>query len=148
MTAVPQNSEGTTVQPPGETAQKINSLLHVEPYSYIFHSLFWGFVFIVACPLVGIYLILRSGFRLIRSKALMMEDCDSKVINAKTCGKELAIYITGCDTGFGKDLAFALAEKGFFVFSACLTQKGMKQYEGATNPKCFIDLILSLNSYA
>jgi len=130
MTAAQQNSEESAVQPPGDMAQKINSLLHVEPYSYIFHSFFWGFIFIVVCPLVGIYLILRSGFRFIKNKALKIEDCDSAVINAKTCGKELGVYITGCDTGFGKDLAFALAEKGFFVFPGCLTEKGMKQYEG------------------
>jgi hypothetical protein len=38
---------------------------------------------------------------------------------------ERPIVITGCDTGFGHDLAFALAEKGWKVIAGCLTEKGM-----------------------
>eukprot|EP00624_Nannochloropsis_granulata_P001371 evm.model.NODE_16645_length_15759_cov_30.505997.5 len=34
------------------------------------------------------------------------------------------VFITGCDSGFGKALAVLLAQKGFKVYAACLTAKG------------------------
>ena len=43
---------------------------------------------------------------------------------------ELAVVITGCDTGFGKDLAFTLGENGFKIFAACLFKESFQQFEG------------------
>jgi hypothetical protein len=40
---------------------------------------------------------------------------------------ERPIVITGCDTGFGHDLALTLVEKGWKVYAGCLTDKGMAQ---------------------
>ena len=37
------------------------------------------------------------------------------------------VLITGCDTGFGRILAVRLAKKGFKVYAACLSDKGMEE---------------------
>ncbi|CAI5439195.1 unnamed protein product [Caenorhabditis angaria] len=39
--------------------------------------------------------------------------------------KEKAVFITGCDTGFGRDLAIKCLENGMTVFAGCLTQNGI-----------------------
>ncbi len=39
-------------------------------------------------------------------------------------GPDKAVFITGCDTGFGRQLALKLAKKGFKIYAACLTEKG------------------------
>ncbi|KAK6048564.1 oxidoreductase, short chain dehydrogenase/reductase family protein [Cooperia oncophora] len=37
-----------------------------------------------------------------------------------------AVLITGCDSGFGRELALRCIEKGFTVFAGCLTEKGQE----------------------
>lgn len=41
----------------------------------------------------------------------------------RSAGK--AVFITGCDTGFGRMLSLQLAERGFTVFAGCLTGAGV-----------------------
>lgn len=41
--------------------------------------------------------------------------------------RDKAIFITGCDTGFGRSLAVRLAQKGFRVYAACLTANGVEE---------------------
>lgn len=41
--------------------------------------------------------------------------------------QDKVIFITGCDTGFGRALAVRLATKGFKVYAACLTSKGAEE---------------------
>ena len=116
------------VEPPGELAQKINKFLHIEPYSYIFHAIFWSGIFLIACPIIGIALLWNAFFK--GMKYFLGFDTGMSFIDAKQTSKDLAVYITGCDTGFGKDLAFALSTKGYTVFPGCLTDAGIQQYEG------------------
>ncbi|GMT10197.1 hypothetical protein PFISCL1PPCAC_1494, partial [Pristionchus fissidentatus] len=40
------------------------------------------------------------------------------------CMASQAIFITGCDSGFGRALALKCASAGFTVFSGCLTEQG------------------------
>eukprot|EP00591_Stephanopyxis_turris_P003758 CAMPEP_0195526588 /NCGR_PEP_ID=MMETSP0794_2-20130614/27744_1 /TAXON_ID=515487 /ORGANISM="Stephanopyxis turris, Strain CCMP 815" /LENGTH=303 /DNA_ID=CAMNT_0040657315 /DNA_START=285 /DNA_END=1193 /DNA_ORIENTATION=+ len=62
-----------------------------------------------------------------------MKDCEGQTLSAKeekvNSKKELAVCITGCDSGFGRDLSFALSERGFTVFAGCLTEDGLLQYQ-------------------
>lgn len=37
-----------------------------------------------------------------------------------------AVMVTGCDSGFGRDLALALYERGWRVYAGCLTDAGVK----------------------
>jgi NAD(P)-dependent dehydrogenase (short-subunit alcohol dehydrogenase family) len=37
------------------------------------------------------------------------------------------VFITGCDTGFGRTLCVSLGKKGFKVYAGCLTDKGMEE---------------------
>ncbi|EYC25706.1 hypothetical protein Y032_0011g1343 [Ancylostoma ceylanicum] len=39
-----------------------------------------------------------------------------------------AVFITGCDSGFGKALAIRCAERGMPVFAGCLFEKVRKKY--------------------
>ncbi|CEF68850.1 Short-chain dehydrogenase/reductase SDR family and Glucose/ribitol dehydrogenase family and NAD(P)-binding domain-containing protein [Strongyloides ratti] len=38
------------------------------------------------------------------------------------------VLITGCDSGFGKKLAFKCNDKGFIVFACCLTKEGYDEF--------------------
>jgi NAD(P)-dependent dehydrogenase (short-subunit alcohol dehydrogenase family) len=40
-----------------------------------------------------------------------------------------AVFITGCDTGFGRESALKLARQGCPIFAGCLTQEGLKSIE-------------------
>jgi len=112
-------------KPPGPIPQFINKLMHREPFSFLFHGIFWSCILVIGCPLAGFGLILLSiwkGFKYLVFRTSM--------VDAIKGDKEMAVYITGCDSGFGKDLALALSTKGYVVFAGCLSEDGMKQYEG------------------
>lgn len=117
----------TTTSPFRKILEKINYFLHVEPYSFIFHTCYWSFILLFVFPAAGWCLVIATLFRSFKYFVLNIRE---KKINPKDQSRELAVYITGCDSGFGKDLAFALASRGFVVFPGCLTEDGMKQYEG------------------
>ena len=87
--------------------------------------MFWGSFFIVICPIVGFILVLVVlPWRLLFQNRAKVVPISEK--------RELAVCITGCDSGFGKDVALALAKKGYTVFAGCLHCKdGIVQFEGA-----------------
>lgn len=45
------------------------------------------------------------------------------------CQKEMAVFITGCDSGFGKEVAIVAAQEGFVVFAACLQESSLLQFK-------------------
>ncbi|KXS14083.1 NAD(P)-binding protein [Gonapodya prolifera JEL478] len=49
---------------------------------------------------------------------------DRKIKNTKG----LKVFVTGCDTGFGNITAKQLAEKGYTVYAACLTDSGIESF--------------------
>ncbi|CAI4226111.1 unnamed protein product [Auanema sp. JU1783] len=55
-----------------------------------------------------------------------------------------AVFITGCDSGFGKALALKCAKKGMTVFAACFSQKGenelTKDYRGSNLKTLSLDV--------
>jgi hypothetical protein len=110
---------------PSPLAQRINQSLHKEPISSIFHSIFWPFILIAICPLIGLLFLVSSPL-LILYAAIN----DRRRIDAYRYG-ELAVVVTGCDCGFGRDAAFALADRGFVVFAGCRSvERRGKQFDG------------------
>lgn len=45
------------------------------------------------------------------------------------------VFITGCDSGFGNQLARQLDLRGLRVLAACLTEKGAKQLKAKTSDR-------------
>lgn len=81
-----------------------------------------------ACPLAGFFLIAQTLLKAVQYVARKTTITTKHKIDARKCETELGVFITGCDSGFGKALALDLEEKGFIIFAACLTQKGMDQF--------------------
>ena len=111
----------------------INELFHEEPYSFLFHGLFWSIGLICICPIIGLiysFMILLEIMNHYFKEKRNLIDLNERINILNVKKAELAVYITGCDSGFGKDVALCLAEKGFQVFAGCLTDDGMKQFEG------------------
>ena len=48
---------------------------------------------------------------------------------------EKYVFITGCDSGFGRALARQLDARGMRVLAACLTQKGAEELERLTTDR-------------
>jgi 11-cis-retinol dehydrogenase len=56
-----------------------------------------------------------------------------------------AVFVSGCDSGFGLMLATQLFERGFSVFAACLTPKGVKRFNsfsGSREDAAFLQPLL------
>ena len=49
--------------------------------------------------------------------------------------KDKHVVITGCDSGFGKELALRLDSMGFRVFAGCLTQEGRDSLSASASEK-------------
>jgi NAD(P)-dependent dehydrogenase (short-subunit alcohol dehydrogenase family) len=102
--------------------QKTNARLHQEPLSSLAYALFWIFVLVWSVPIAVAVLFVRllyQSFGYWFTGAA--EEYDPK--NAKHQGSELALVITGCDSGFGKEIAVLAAEAGFVVFAGFLNRE-------------------------
>uniref|UniRef100_A0A0M3I4I3 Estradiol 17-beta-dehydrogenase 2 n=1 Tax=Ascaris lumbricoides TaxID=6252 RepID=A0A0M3I4I3_ASCLU len=49
---------------------------------------------------------------------------------------EKAVFITGCDSGFGRSLALKCAERGMTVFAGCLTKEGEQSLKNEGGEAC------------
>ena len=111
-------------RPPPPQMQQLNALLHQEPYATIAYCGSWAVLLSIGAPLAVIVLALMLPFQLIKhyywDQRIDMEDK----------GKELAVVITGCDSGFGKELAFRLAGEGFHVFAGILKPTSKEFFRG------------------
>lgn len=108
--------------------------LHESPLNDYLHVVYLAALMIIVCPIIGCSLlisIVQKGFAHLN---LRFNSCEADTtVNPSKHRKEFAVFITGCDTGFGRDLAFALERKGFVVFPGCLTENGTKQYDEKNN---------------
>ncbi|CAL1274927.1 unnamed protein product [Larinioides sclopetarius] len=77
------------------------------------------------CSCVSIYILCML------TAAITFQYTKVKFLNEKVETENRAVFITGCDTGFGHALAKRLDSKGFHVFASCLFPSG----EGASRLK-------------
>jgi hypothetical protein len=110
--------------PPGPLLQWLNELLHQEPFSSLFYGMYWCIVLLFLSPLAGLALLIWTAAKIV----LHFLGFVDKSVNRTD--KQLGVVITGCDSGFGNDLAFALADKGFVVFAGCLRKEVLPQFQG------------------
>ena len=118
------HSSSSTASPPGPALQSINAALHREPLASIFHAYFWCLFLVCWTPVAIIALQVRAAIRLVfwllaaaagghRGRAAW---CDPHRSNQQY---DMAVVITGCDCGFGKELALWAAAAGYIVFAGC-----------------------------
>lgn len=121
------------VSPPGQTIQKLNAAIHNEPYLSIIHFVYWSLVLGIVTPLLIIFLTIQMLWNLLmwylgRSGSTPLFDPKNKP------EYDMAIIITGCDSGLGKDFAIYAADAGYTVFAGCYNYNtSKKQFE--TIPK-------------
>lgn len=107
---------------PGPALQGINAALHREPVSSLFHAFYWCLVLIVGTPVAIAVLLVRALARVIGWLAFGSSKgaCDPKRPDQKS---EMAVVITGCDGGFGRELALSAVDAGYVVFAGCLEKQ-------------------------
>ena len=111
--------------PPGPFAQKINAWLHREPIATIAHGIYWTIFLTVAAPVAVVYLQIETAIKLILLFFRDREFCKPDRFK----DQELAVVITGCDSGFGKEIALWAADAGFCVFAGCLDEGSFDQLD-------------------
>ena len=117
--------------------QNLNRLLHTPPLSIAVRGLFWSTALVAVAPLMGCALFVLTAIECARHAALLPfgtaggtrlrpgeeeEDAGG--------GAEYAVVITGCDSGFGRDVAVELGRRGFAVFAGCLTEGAVESLGG------------------
>lgn len=105
--------------------QAINKVLQQQPYQILIYGVFWFFFLMIVPPLAGNVLLIVS---LVRA-ALFYAGQTHQTVDVKDERYELAVAVTGCDTGFGQAVAIHLAERGFHVFAGCLEQESFGQFK-------------------
>eukprot|EP00527_Entomoneis_sp_CCMP2396_P003736 CAMPEP_0198140672 /NCGR_PEP_ID=MMETSP1443-20131203/3803_1 /TAXON_ID=186043 /ORGANISM="Entomoneis sp., Strain CCMP2396" /LENGTH=388 /DNA_ID=CAMNT_0043803177 /DNA_START=94 /DNA_END=1260 /DNA_ORIENTATION=+ len=128
-----------TLDPPGPLLQRLNTLIHKEPFSSVSHALYWSTVFLVAVPVVIFYFQIYTIWTLaLYFTGLGGDSCydpqkKSSGKNKQQQQQELAVVISGCDSGFGKELAIVSAQEGFVVFAGCLQESSFAQFDFSSN---------------
>lgn len=92
----------------------LNNLLHVPVLEDFAWHLFW-FYHLCLGPVYAALSFLGFLFNLLTGAFFFHAEEP----------KGRAVLITGCDTGFGHNLALELVKKGWKVYAGCLTEKGL-----------------------
>jgi short chain dehydrogenase len=109
--------------PPGPLLQKINAALHREPVATIAYGIFWSVVLAVSMPMAVCVLQIRTVWQLFLWYKQPNDQHHKNAYDPASIHNknkyEMAVVITGCDSGFGKELAFWAADAGYTVFAGC-----------------------------
>lgn len=96
----------------------MNDFLHLPIVDDVAYHLY-HIVRLLLCPLGSVFLLL----------SLLVKLCTGAFITRFEAADGRAILVTGCDSGFGHELALALVKKGWRVYAGCLTPQGMTALE-------------------
>lgn len=124
----PRRAEPT---PPGPFLQWLNALFHREPFSTLFYLVIWSVYFFVACPLGFLILWTTSLIKL--GRWLIGLSGEGHFQPSKQADLNMAVVITGCDSGFGRECALRAGQQGFTVFAGCLHEASFEQYKHDDN---------------
>jgi hypothetical protein len=113
--------------------QYLNAISHAEPFVTILHLIVFVPFLILATPLGLVGICLYTAFRLYVAYG----------VPPVTPAPHLAVVVTGCDSGFGRELALSAADAGFTVFAGCLTPQ--TSWPGPTSPR-LIPLLMDVTN--
>ena len=102
--------------PPSAWLQSLNTFLQVPTIAAIASGLYWSAVALLAGILAPVVALHGVG----ATAAEVLRDADASEPDESERA-DLAVVITGCDSGFGRGLALHLAHKGYTVFAGCLS---------------------------
>jgi len=109
----------------------LNNIAHKRPLSYIVDGIFWAVVLLVGGPVAAVGVAILTVYRIL---SFLLRNIGFGLIKPKKNNtQKLAVIVTGCDSGFGRDLASSLLKEGFVVFCGCLRKESMKDFEKEEN---------------
>ena len=124
--------------PPGPKLQRLNLFLHQEPFASLAHTVYWSFFLLCFTPVATLFLHIHAACKLVLwalgwtgENAYPSKDVDAP---------ELAVVITGCDSGFGKELALLADKASFQVFAGCLFQHSFDHFKGTSIVPLLMDV--------
>lgn len=129
---VVDDSANTPPSPPGPLWQHLNAAVHREPIASVVHALYWIVVLTMITPMATMFLCVQAVYAIVVWALGLSADHNTyhpqKQPNKNGASIEMAIVITGCDSGFGQELALQAAHAGFVVFAGCLSATSFDQF--------------------
>ncbi len=121
-------------RPPAPILQEANVWAHREPYDSVIYCMYWFFVLGFGAPLVAMFLLpLMLLFETAQRNLTTNRQVKARQVTQDSGvpgTTQLAVVITGCDSGIGKELALCLASEGFVVFAGCLKRDSFDHFKG------------------
>lgn len=104
----------------------INDVLHIEPIAILVDGVYWTTILLFGFPLAGVVALIKMAVFDVLSYVFRGDDIDPKTSND---GQQLAVLITGTDSGFGRELVAPLTARGFTVFCGCLHKESFVYFQ-------------------
>ncbi|CAB9530715.1 Short-chain dehydrogenase/reductase family 9C member 7 [Seminavis robusta] len=103
----------------------LNDVLHVEPISIVADAGFWLLILLIGYPLAAVAVLFRMIYRVLGWCLGGGGKVDPRANNTQ----ELAVFVTGCDSGFGRQVVEPLTARGFTVFCGCLHKSSFQHFQ-------------------
>eukprot|EP00965_Chrysotila_dentata_P192789 6175376-Pleurochrysis_carterae.AAC.3 len=129
----------STGNPPGRLLNEINKRLHHGVLQHLFDAAFWP----AACVLAGLlapFVMLYKLFCFVQAAISSLEP----ELPAHT-RSQLAIVVSGCDSGFGWAVAMELWSRGYTVIAGCFSENGIQRLNAATTSSALRMLCIPLD---
>ena len=107
------------------TLNFLNNLVHFEPICIVVDFVFWVVVFLVGFPIAAVISLIRGVYQFL-GYFLGPSDLNPNINKNR---EECSIVITGCDSGFGRELVEPLTARGYTVFAGCLKKESFTHFK-------------------